>query len=117
MVDVILFTSYVFVNAARKDFDMIYSVRGFVRFVIYLGKPAIVRDIEIENIKNFLSETSNSIIDFKVESIAKVTMGPLKGQIGRIERIGKNTIRLRIESLGMSLVAILNKDKLETVLT
>ena len=115
MVDVILFTSYVFVKACPADFKSIYEVRGFVRFVNYLGKPAIVRDVEIENIKFFLEEVSDSDIVFELDSQVRINSGPLKGESGIIERIGKHTVRIRIENLGMSLVAHVHKNKVETI--
>ena len=112
-VERVLFTSYVFVRAHKKDFDKIYNVNGFVRFVNYLGKPAIVKDKEIEAIKLFLEMTTNHTVHFEKDTAVRITVGPLKGRKGLIERIGKKSLKIRIEELGMSLLAEVHKNKVE----
>ncbi len=114
-VEQVLFTSYVFVRANVKEFNIIYEVRGFVRFVNYLGKPAIVRDNEIEAIKEFLEMTNDCQIHFEKNSKVKIAVGPLKGKTGLIEKIAKTKLRIRIEELGMSLVAVVHKNKVEAI--
>jgi transcription antitermination factor NusG len=80
-----------------------------VRFIFYLGKPAIVREFEIENIKEFLNKTKGSNITFKINERVEITEGPLRGKAGKIEQLGKNTIKLSIEQLGISLIAQVHK--------
>ena len=43
-----LLRSYVLVNINDKDRDKVFSVPGVVRYLFWLGKPAIVREEEIE---------------------------------------------------------------------
>ena len=114
-VEQVLFTSYVFVKTSVKDFNMIYNVNGFVRFVNYLGRPAIVRDKEIEAIKTFLEMTTDHSIHFEKDSKVMITVGPLKGKTGLIEKIGKTKLRIFIEELGMSMVAVVHKNKVEAI--
>ena len=108
-----LFTSYVFVRCSIKEFALIYQVQGFVRFVNYLGKPAIVRDEEIENIKIFLEQVTDHSVTFVPNDQVTIAEGPLMGQTGRVEKIGKNRLMIRIEQLGMSLVAEVHKNKVK----
>ena len=114
-VEQVLFTSYVFIRIHRKDFDKIYNVNGFVRFVNYLGRPAVVRDKEIDAIKVFLEMSTNHTIHFEKDTHVKIAVGPLKGKTGLIEKIGKTSLRIRIEELGMSLLAIVHKNKVEAI--
>ena len=114
-VDVVLFTSYVFVKTHSSEFNTIYGILGFVRFVNYLRKPAVVRDFEIENIRAFLEQTVNSTIKFEKNSQVLIISGPLKGHSGKIEMIGRNTIKIRIESLGLSMMAQVHKNKVENI--
>ena len=108
-VTVPLFNSYVFVKVDRKEYDKVWQVPGFSHFIFYLGKPAVVRQKEIDGIRNFLTRTEFSDIRFEVNKTAEIQTGPLKGHQGLIENIGKNSIRLRIDELGISLVAEVQK--------
>src|SRR5919206_3366358 len=51
-----LFTSYVFVYVTQAEHLAVKQTNGFVTFVFWLGKPAVIRDEEIKTIKQFLSE-------------------------------------------------------------
>ena len=112
-IEKVLFTSYVFVRCNFKDYEKIYQVLGFVRFVYYLGRPAIVKDHEIENIKIFLEQVTDHSITFVPDEAVRIAEGPLKGRTGKIERVGKNKLKIRIEQLGMSLVAEVHKNKVK----
>ena len=108
-VEIPLFSSYIFIYTKEKEREKILNVYGVVRFVFYLGKPAVVREIEIENIKEFLHRTKGSEIKFEYNKIVEITEGPLKGKSGIIEQIGKNTLKISIEQLGVNLIANVNK--------
>ena len=112
-VEKVLFTSYVFVKCSFKEFELIYQVQGFVRFVHYLSKPAIVRDEEIENIKIFLEQVTDHSITFVQDETVKIAEGPLEGRTGKVEKIGKSKLVIRIEQLGMSMVAEVHKNKVK----
>ena len=112
-IEKVLFTSYVFVKCNTKDFEKIYQVQGFVRFVYYLKRPAIVKDYEIENIRIFLEQATDHSITFVPDEAVRIAEGPLQGKTGKIERIGKNKLVIRIEQLNMSLVAEVHKNKVE----
>lgn len=114
-VEMVLFTSYVFVRLTPRAYEKLYDVFGFVRFVYYLGKHAIVKDHEIEAIKVFLEQTTDHSVSFQKEEAVRIAEGPLVGKSGIIEQIGKHTLRIRIEELGMSLVAEVHKNKVEAV--
>jgi transcription antitermination factor NusG len=47
-----LFNSYVFVQVADSDRSLVFQSVGAVRYLFWLGKPAIVRDEEIGTIKS-----------------------------------------------------------------
>ena len=54
-VEVPLLNSYVFVNLPEADRNLVFEVPGIVRYLFWLGKPAIVRDQEIKTLQNWLS--------------------------------------------------------------
>lgn len=109
-VEIPLFSSYIFIYAREREREKILNVFGVVRFIFYLGKPAVVREIEIENIKEFLHRTKGSEIKFERNKMVEITEGPFKGRSGIIEQIGKNTLKISIEQLGVCLIANVHKN-------
>jgi transcriptional antiterminator RfaH len=53
-----LFTSYVFVQVTELERAAVFDVPGVVRYLFWLGKPAVVQEEEIATIKELLSENS-----------------------------------------------------------
>ena len=98
-----LLRSYVLVNINDKDRDKVFSVPGVVRYLFWLGKPAIVREEEIELMKNNLSGIYENITvsDLKKGDAYNIKEGPLKGQVGKVLDLFKNKIKLELPSLGM----------------
>ncbi len=54
MVDSPLFNSYIFVRTPEHLLRELVLVYGVSKIIFYLGRPAVVRDDEIEAIKEFL---------------------------------------------------------------
>ena len=52
-----LFTSYVFVRVAERQLARLNQLDGILQVVYWLGKPAIIKEEEIEVIRQFLHET------------------------------------------------------------
>lgn len=101
-----LFTSYVFVKLEEKDRDLVFTVPGIVRYVFWLGKPAVIKDAEIEQIRIFLKEiTPNALITFQPMDPVQIVEGLLKGKSGVVEHIHKHTLVIRLEQLGLSVKA------------
>jgi len=110
-----LFSSYVFLKIDNKQYQQVRRTQGVVNFVYYLNKPAVIKEIEIDAIKKFLSEVEHSSINFEIFDEVIVKTGALKGQKGIIKSIGKNSLRIIISDLKISLIAKLNKSKVEKV--
>jgi len=72
-----LFKSYCFVNLEDTDRDRVFSVPGAVRYLYHCGKPAIVRDSEINSLKHWLNEYSHeSIQSSTLQTNDKVLLKP-----------------------------------------
>ena len=104
-VEVPLFTSYVFVNIEEKDKNRVFDARGVVKYLFWLGKPAVVREEEILAIKKWLTD---EVTDVEVGSIKKgdlfeIKDGPYANHSGVVQEISKSTIKLIIESIGVVL--------------
>ena len=74
-VDVPMFTSYVFVKIVEHERSEILADPGVLNFIFWLGKPAIVREDEIEAIRN--------IADYS-EDVEVSQMKVAKGQVMKI---------------------------------
>jgi transcriptional antiterminator RfaH len=107
-----LFKSYVFVNIADYAAGNIgiLSTAGVVKFLWWLGKPGIVKDHEIEEIKTFLHKYSDFDIyvadKLKFGDPILIKKGVLSGQYGKFVNTRGNRAVLELESLGYKLTAV-----------
>ncbi len=111
-----LFKSYVFVKIEETDRTKVRMVNGVLNFVFWLGKPAIVKENEIENIKRFLGEHENvqvKSLDVAVYQRVIITSGIFMDQEGEVLQVNSKTVKLLIKSLGCELVAVIDKKSLE----
>lgn len=112
-----IFKSYVFVRVEDKDKFELKNVSGILNFVYWLGKPAIVRDEDIDTIRKFLNEfgevTVSEIDQFKVNARVRVKQGIMMNYQGLLVEVMGNKAKVRIESMGVYLFAQFNKKNLE----
>lgn len=104
-----LFKSYVFVHIDATEKTKVLMTDGVLNFVHYLGKPAIIKDDEINIIKKYLSEKDASIVifsqeGFKEEMRITVNHGVFMGNEGTVIRGGKKKVYVKLESLGQVMV-------------
>ena len=98
-----LLPSYVLVQLSEQDRPKVFNIPGVVRYLFWLGKPAVVREKEIELLRNNLKGVFDDAKISKL-SIGKeftIPSGPLKGQTGRVLDVLKNKLRLELPSLGL----------------
>lgn len=102
-IEVPLFNSYVFVQLEDGNRNSVFQVSGVVRYLFWLGKPAIVKDGEIEIIKTSLR--APNISDISVTSIQvgdriKLETGAFSNQDAVVQEISNTYYTLVLESLG-----------------
>ena len=104
-----LFTSYVFVYVSLDAISKVKQVSSdIINFVYWLGKPAVVQDVEIEQIKLFLDKHMDIKLEKKsihVHDKIKVLSGPLMNMEGNIKSIEHNKVKLILPSLGYVMIA------------
>lgn len=98
IVDIPLFSSYVFVYCREVDLRNLLKTYGVVRIVYYDGKPALVRQNEIDAIKQFLEEAACHELCEGEE--VEILCGAMKNVSGKVKKIKKNHLVLYIEQLG-----------------
>lgn len=102
-VEVPLFNSYVFVRLDDKDRNIVFQSAGVVRYLFWLGKPAIVKDDEIHTIKKWLEAPDKYEVVIDAVKIGdKITLdsGPFASQKAIVQEINNNHYLLVLESLG-----------------
>lgn len=98
-----LFNSYIFVNLSEKNRNAVFGIPGVVRYLFWLGKPAVVKDREIETIQNWLSapETFDVTIDtWKKGDKVILESGPFIDQEATVQEVNQKHYLLVLESLG-----------------
>jgi transcription antitermination factor NusG len=104
-VQVPLIPSFVFVNTTERELSAILKDDGVVRVLRYLGKPAVVRDEEIEVLRLFtknknIIQTINPI-DLSKGEMVEIVQGPFAGiKANYINHSGKHKIIVNIEAIG-----------------
>jgi transcriptional antiterminator RfaH len=98
-----LMPSYVLVFIEEHDRNNVFLVFGVVRYLFWLGKPAIIRESEIDLMKQHLNGvyTSVSLRKFTKGQVCKISEGVLAGRSGEVIEAQKNKIKIELESLGM----------------
>jgi transcription antitermination factor NusG len=110
IIEVPLFRSYVFVKTSKEDYAKVLSTIGVVNFLYFEKKPAIIRDVEIEEIKKYLglsTTKSIQIIDMTnipAQTKVSINQGLFMGQRGEVVKSGKNNVFVKLESLQMMMI-------------
>ena len=115
LVEELLFKSYVFVQVKEEDQQKVRMINGVLNFVYWNGKPAIVKEEEIDTIRKFLNEYSDVEVkpmNLQANQAVMVKRGLLMNNTGRIRRLMNNKVEVQIESLGYALVASLEKSNI-----
>ena len=101
-----LIPSYVFVKIKEQERDLVFSVSGVVRYLFFLGKPAIIKESEINAMKETLNHDFKEVGVMDLEKGQKFTIeeGTFKGQEATFLEQKGNKIILRLESLGIKLI-------------
>jgi len=98
-----LFKSYVFVRLPAAGRDKVFESPGVVNFLFWLRKPAVVRDAEIETLRHWLD--NDRVVEIETGHLSPgdqitIASGNFKGQEAIVEKIGKERMRLILQSMG-----------------
>ncbi len=102
MVEMPLFSSYIFVYTTDEKLRTLIRVNGVARIVYYNGKPAVMRPKEIEAIREFVQKAAERECEFGLSEEVMVACGPLKDISGKIKKIGRKYLILHIEQMGIT---------------
>lgn len=112
-----IFKSYVFVRVADTTKWDLKKVNGVLNFVYWLGKPAVVKDEEIDTIRKFLNEFSDVTVEeqtrLAVNAKVRIKQGVMMNYHGLLVELSGNRAKVKIDSMGISLSAHFDKKNLE----
>jgi transcription antitermination factor NusG len=96
------------VKVNEPDRTSVRMTSGVINFVYWDGKPAVIKEKEINAIRRFLDEYENVEVrpmDLKVNQRVVITGGPLMDQEGKIIALRSKIAKVAIDSLGYILIA------------
>ena len=118
MVEFPLINGYVFVKINSLEIDKILQTKGIVSFVRQSGKIAIIREVEINRLKQLVElgyqiETDTNPNEFEIGNKIKIIAGPLKNIEGYIlNKLNDKFLLIQLESIGKSIKVKLPGDLL-----
>ena len=113
-----VFKGYVFVKVDEAKKWDVKKVPGILNFVYWLGKPAKIREGEIDTIRKFLNEFSEVAVEqkgFTIESEVRIKQGIMMNYKGVIIEVLGNKAVVKIDSLDIQLSAHFDKKNLELI--
>jgi transcription antitermination factor NusG len=113
-----LFKSYVFIRITAADLLKVKQTDGVVNLVYWLGKPAVIKDEEIDTIKRFLQDHDNVQLEkteVSVNDRVCIITGPFLAQQGRVVEVTNKIVKVQLPSLGFALVAQVARESVKVV--
>ena len=100
-----LVPSYVFVRVDAKDRNSVFDVPGVRSYLFWLGKHALVKDSEINALKEWNNLGTGTTLwteELTAGDRVHIANGAFKNQDAIIKEVGKNQVKLLLPSLGFS---------------
>jgi transcription antitermination factor NusG len=113
-----VFKGYVFVRVEESKKWDVKKIPGILNFVYWLGKPAHIRDEEIDLIRKFLHEFNDVQVEakgFVVNSEVRIKQGVLMNYKGIVIEVLGNRAVVKIDTLDLQLSAHFDKKNLELI--
>jgi transcription antitermination factor NusG len=113
-----LFKGYIFIKKSVHDKWDIRTVPGVINYVYWLGKPASVKESEINIIKKFLYEFNDVEVknaEISLHEKVQIKQGLMMNYKGIVLEVLGNKAKVRIESMGIILTAIFEQKNLQKI--
>ena len=101
-----LISSYIMVHLEESRRNLVFSCLGIVRYLFFLGKPAVVSAFDIDQMKDHLNGVYRgfSITNLSVGEYHTITEGAFSGVSGKVVQTDNKKVKLELVSLGMSII-------------
>ena len=93
-----LFKGYIFIEATEKERLRAVEFNSIVKTIFFDGKPSIIPDYQINNLKNLLSNSNKVHVYHEIikGDIIKITEGPFEGVEGIVFNVSKDDAMLAV---------------------
>jgi len=99
-----LFKSYIFVRLEDAERRNVFDIPGVTRYLFWLGKPAVVRDEEMNTLRNWLSDEKVdqlTLSKFNPGDQVTIKRGVFKDQEVVVQEVGTSRVKLVMQGLGV----------------
>ncbi len=113
-----VFKSYVFVKIDEENKWEVKKVDGVLNYVFWQGKPAPIKEEEINTVRKFLHEFNDVTVEKKELHInvkVRIKQGVLMNYEGMVAEVSGNRIIVKFDSLDLQLSALFDRKNLEAV--
>jgi transcription antitermination factor NusG len=110
-----LFKSYVFVKVSEEEKTRVRMTNGVLNFVYWAGKPAIIKEKEIDTIKKFLNEFESVTAEplmLRSNMKVRIQRGAFMDKEAKVTKVMSNKVQVIIESIGYSLIAVIDRSNI-----
>jgi transcriptional antiterminator RfaH len=111
-----IFSCYCFVKVKPSQERKVVELDCVSRFVYWQGRPAVVKDKEIEYLQLWLNDTDTTetiTVPLEINDRAIIKSGSLMGKEGVIMHKSGNQVTLWIEELGIKVISTLKRVMIE----
>lgn len=108
-----LFNGYIFIHATERERLYAVEQKAIVRTICFQGKPSVIPDWQIDNLRKMLSETPDVFVTDKIEKgeTVKIISGPFEGISGIVKNINsEDWLIITLELLNRSVSAKLPRE-------
>jgi transcription antitermination factor NusG len=112
-----LFSCYVFIKTDAKNKNKVFEVPGVIGFLSWLGEHAIVKQVEIDAIREWNDAEGTTKVwceELTVGDRVYIASGAFENQEAIIKETGRNQLKLLLPNLGFA-VCVTGKIRLEKV--
>lgn len=108
IVSVPLFTGYVFVRIDDRYLTKVRYTMGVLNYIYFMGKPAVIRDSDIEQLKEMLDTYQNlsivSLNEFEPGDRVRIKSGLFYNHEGKIIKVQGKKVLMSFDNIDCALV-------------
>jgi len=107
-VELPVFSCYMFVRVNSAQQEKVLHIAGVLNYIYYMGRPAVVRDQIIENLKLYLNNYKDAemvnIASFSKGDQIRIKSGVMEDQSGTVLRVQGKYVLMLVDSIDCVLV-------------
>lgn len=113
-----LFSCYVFVHVTAGERIRVYNTEGVIRFVEWAGKPAVIRDEEMQVLRELVRDHEGLSVErmtVNPNDKVRIIRGPLEQMEGNVSQVLHRSVKVILPGLGYAITAEVSCDNIEVL--